>query len=175
MAEWVHKAMRPRASHVLARDIAVVDHFLCRSIFAHVSASQTSARPVDVVDEVAVGDVIHYYYRTASGLIRCFGSFRVVDPSGYALTFEPCPGHGALVRVLSNAGTRQMLHRLQRGYWPDPELDAFTGWVIERLPIDAGTPGFDQAKMFPSLTTSLWRYPDPELPRRRALGQPILM
>ena len=167
MAEWVHKGIRPRASQAVDRDLAVVHHFLCRSVFAHVPASH-SATANDLVTDVAVGDVIHYYYRTPEGNVRCMGSFRVVEATRYPEVFEPCDGHGAVARVRESAENRQMLQRLRRGYSPDPELDAFTGWVVERLPVESATPGFDQAKMFPSRTTNFWRYPDPELPRRAA-------
>ena len=165
MAEWVHKGIRPRASRALDRELAMGDHFLSRSIFAHAPASH-SARPIDLVEDVAVGDLIHYYYRTPEGQISCMGSFRVLDAGRYPEVFEPCTGHGAVARVRDTSENRAMLKRLRRGYSPDPELDAFTGWVVERLPLGSTTPGFDQARMFPSRTTSFWRYPDPELPRR---------
>ena len=167
MAEWVYKAIRARATYADAHDLAVIDHFLCRSMFAHGPASH-DARAIEAVADVAVGDVIHYYYRTPEARIRSFGSFRVVDASAFPSAFEACPGHSAAVQVLETAQNRQMLGRLRRGYWHDPRLAVFTGWALEKLPVDSGTPGFDQVKMFPSLTTSLWRYPDPGLPRARA-------
>jgi hypothetical protein len=166
MTQWVHKATRARATYADAHDLAVLDHFLCRSIFAHGPASQ-GAREIEMVADVAVDDVIHYYYRTPEGRIRCFGSFRVVGASTFPDAFEACPGHSAAVQVLETAQNRQMLGRLRRGYWHDPKLGVFTGWAVEKLPVDSGTPGFDQAKMFPSLTTNLWRYPDPRLPLTR--------
>ena len=167
MAEWVHKATRARATYADAHDLVIVDHFLCRSIFAHGPASQ-DARASEKVADVAVGDVIHYYYRTPEGRIRCLGSFRVVDATTFPSAFEACPGYGAAVHVRETEQNRQMLGRLRRGYWHDPKLAVFTGWAVEKLPVNSGTPGFNQAKMFPSLTTSLWPYPDPSLPRVQA-------
>jgi hypothetical protein len=167
MADWVHKATRARATYADAHDLAIVDHFLCRSIFAHGPASQ-DARASEMVADVAVGDVIHYYYRTPEGRVRCIGSFRVVDATIFPGAFEACSGHGAAVQVRETAQNREMLGRLRRGYWRDPQLAVFTGWAVEKLPVNSGTPGFNQAKMFPSLTTSLWRYPDPGLPPAQA-------
>jgi hypothetical protein len=166
MTEWVYKATRVRGSYADARDLAVNYHFLCRSIFAHGPASQ-SARELEMVADVALGDVIHYYYRTPEARVRCLGSFRVVHASTFSGLFEACAGRGAAVGVLDTPENRKMLGCLRRGYSPDPKLAVFTGWAVERLPIDSGTPGFDQARMFPSLTTALWRYPDPSLPRAR--------
>ena len=165
MADWVHKATRARATYADAHDLAVVDHFLCRSIFAHGPASQDAR---DMVADVAVGDVIHYYYRTPEGRVRSLGSFRVLDATTFPSAFEACAGHGAAVQVRETAENREMLGRLRRAYWRDPKLAVFTGWAVEKLPVNSGTPGFNQAKMFPSLTTSLWRYPDPSLPSAHA-------
>lgn len=167
MAEWVHKATRARVSHTLARDLAVADHFLCRSGGLR-PFSTAAARPVEVEDQISIGDVIHYYCRTESGLVRCFGSFRVMAPSSYSHAFESCGEGGALARVLRNDGTRRLIQSLQRGYHQDRARGAYTGWVIEQLSVQASTPGFDQAGMFPSLTTNLWKYPDESLPRRRS-------
>lgn len=171
MAQWVHKARPARATYADAHELATIDHFLCRSIFAYGPASQ-EARAVEMVSDVAVGDIIHYYYRTAEGRVRCFGSFRVVDASTFPTAFEACAGHGAAVQVRETKDNREMLRRLRRGYRHDPQLATFTGWAVEKLAVDSGTPGFDQARMFPSLTTSLWRYPDPSLPGARAVAGP---
>jgi hypothetical protein len=167
MAQWVYKATRVRASYADAHDLALLDHFLCKSIFAHGPASQ-GARELEMVADVVVGDIIHYYYRTPEARIRCFGSFRVVHASTFPGLFEACAERGAAVKVLNTPQNLQMLGRLRRGYSPDPKLAAFTGWAVEKLAIDSGTPGFDQAKMFPSRTTAFWRYPDPSLPLARA-------
>jgi hypothetical protein len=169
MAQWVYKAIRMRASYADAHDLAVVDHFLCKSIFAHGPASQ-SAREVEMVTAIALGDVIHHYYRTPEARIRCFGSFRVVHANKFPGQFEECAecaGRGVAVKVIDAPQNLKMLERLRRGYSPDPKLAVFTGWAVERLALDSGTPGFDQTKMFPSLTTAFWRYPDPSLPRAR--------
>jgi hypothetical protein len=69
--------------------------------------------------------------------------------------------------VLATPQNQLMLGRLRRGYSPDPKLAGFTGWIVEKLAMSAGTPGFNQAEMFPSRTTTFWRYPDPSLPRAR--------
>jgi hypothetical protein len=163
MAQWVYKATRVRATRADAHGLAVADHFLCRSAFAHGSASDGS-REVGLVGDVAIDDVIHYYFRTPEGTVQALGSFRVVDGSAFPDAFEPCVGHGALVQVRETQGNRKMLGRLKRGYSRDPKLAVFTGWALEKLPKASGTPGFDQGRMFPSLTKKLWRYPDPSLP-----------
>lgn len=167
MAQWVYKATRVRATYADAHDLAIIDHFLCKSIFAHGPASQ-GARELEMLADVAVGDVIHYYYRTPEARIRCFGSFRVAHASAFPGVFEECAGRGSTVKVLDTPQNLKMLARLRRGYSLDPKLAVFTGWAIEKLAIDTRTPGFDQAKMFPSLTTAFWRYPDESLPRVRA-------
>jgi hypothetical protein len=163
MAHWIYKATRARATYSDARALAVIDHFLCRSIFVRCALPE-GLREADRVGDVAVGDVLHYYYRTPDGNVRAFGSFRVIDAAAVPGVFDACEGYGALVRVREAPENRKMLDRLARGYGRDPKLAVFTGWALEKLPADSGTPGFDQAKMFPTRTTSLWHYPDPALP-----------
>jgi hypothetical protein len=161
MTEWVYKATQARARCSDARDLAVLDHFLCRAAFVR-CAPPESMREAGLVGDVALGDVIHYYYRTPDGNVRVLGSFRVVDGSAFPGVFDACAGRGALVQVRETPENRRMIVRLVRGYSHDPRLAAFTGWALEKL--STPTPGFDQARMFPTRTTSLWRYPDPALP-----------
>ena len=167
MAEWVYKLKRPRASYADTHELAISNHFLCMSAFTH-DVGPERVREVERVAEIAVGDVIHYYYRTPEGHVRSFGSFRVCDGSEFPDMFSPCEGHGSLVRVVDGPENRHMVRRLVRGYSHDPKLAAFTGWAIEKLPVDYRTPGFNQVGMFPTLTTNLWRYPDETLPRAKA-------
>ena len=165
MTEWVYKSRRARATYADAHNLAVVDHFLCISAFTHCGGPER-VRLVEKVAEPAIDDVIHFYYRTDLGLVRSFGSFRVCDGSAFPDVFSACPGLGSLVRVNEACENRAMLARLTRGYSHDPKLAAFTGWALDKLPVDSGTPGFNQAKMFPTLGTSLWQYPDPTLSHR---------
>jgi hypothetical protein len=167
MTEWVYKSRRARATYADAHDLAVTDHFLCFSAFAH-TLGPARVREVENVGEIAVGDLIYYYYRTPEGRVRSFGSFRVCDGSAYPSVFTPCPDHGALVRVNEAPENRRMVSRLIRGYSHDPKFAAFTGFVLEKLPAVARTPGFNQEQMFPTLTTNLWRFPDASLPRAKS-------
>lgn len=169
MAQWVYKASRAKATYADAHHLAVVDNFLCSALSAH-SLAPTGAREIEVVTHVSVGDEIHGYYRTQDGSVRCLGTFSVVDGSAFAGVFEPCAGHGAAVKVRESADNWQLLSRLRRSYWQDPTLAVFTGWAVRRLPTDFKTPGFNHARMFPSLTTWLWRYPDPALAPSRAVA-----
>jgi len=166
MREWVYKTTQARATYADTHDLAVFDHFLCRTLFKH-GRGPDDLREVAKVREVAVGDLIHYYYRTPEGNVRTFGTFRVCEPGASAGVFEPCPGHEPLVQVVETEQNRKMIARLTRGYSHDPRLHAFTGWVLEKLPRAFATPGFLQAKMFPSPITNLWHYPDAALPRAR--------
>jgi hypothetical protein len=169
MAQWVYKASRANATYADAHHLTVLDHFLCSALSARSLAPQ-GAREIGMVADVAVGDEIHGYYRTNDGSVRCLGTFSVMDGSGFAGVFGPCAGHGAAVQVRETAENWQLLARLRRSYWHDPTLAVFTGWAVERLPIEFRTPGYNQARMFPSLNTWLWRYPDPDLLRTRAVA-----
>ena len=91
MTQWVYKATRVRASYADAHDLAVTYHFLCKSIFAHGPASQ-GARELEMVSDVALGDVIHYYYRTPEARVRCLGRrvvLRVDDGRALLSTDDP--------------------------------------------------------------------------------------
>src|SRR5262245_29167212 len=96
VTEWVYKSRRPRPTYAGMHDLAVIDHFLCFSAFAHCVGAERM-RMIEKVADIAVGDVIHFYYRTQQGHVRSFGSFRVCDASAFPGVFSACPGLGALV------------------------------------------------------------------------------
>jgi hypothetical protein len=164
MTEWVYKSRRARPTYADMHCLAVENHFLCVAAFIHCVGPER-LRTAPRVADVAVDDIIHYYYRTPDGRVRSFGSFRVRDVGAYPGMFTALPDFGSLVQVNETLKNRKMLARLRRGYSNDPKLCAFTGWPLEKLPLDSGTPGFNQARMFPTLATTLWHYPDASLSR----------
>ena len=164
MAEWVYKANTTRASFDDTHDLAVFNHFLCRSAYVDGSGAD-GLRAVGVVADVKVGDLIHFYYRHANGKVSQLGTFQVADGSARPAIFAPCQGHGALCKVIESPENQKIVDRLRRGYNHDPRLEAFTGWVIDKLPNAHPTPAFDMARMFPGPQTNMWPYPDPNLPR----------
>ncbi|WP_437945507.1 hypothetical protein WME98_31960 [Sorangium sp. So ce296] len=165
MAEWVYKANTTRANFDDTHDLAVFNHFLCRSAYEGGNDADR-LRAVGVVAEVKVGDLIHFYYRRDNGKVSCLGTFRVADGSARPAIFALCEGHGALCKVIESPENQKIVDRLLRGYDRDPRLEAFTGWVIDKLPSAHPTPAFDMARMFPGPHTNMWPYPDPNLPKK---------
>lgn len=162
MAEWVYKANTTRASFDDTHDLAIINHFLCRSAYEPGSDAD-GLRAVGFVANVKVDDLIHFYYRHRTGKVSCLGTFRVADGSARPSIFAPC--HGALCKVIESPENQKIVDRLVRGYDRDPRLEAFTGWVVDKLPRAHPTPTFDMARMFPGPQINMWPYPDPNLPK----------
>lgn len=78
MAEWVYKATTTKATFGDTRDLAVVDHFLCRSAFEK-GTGTGGLRKVARAWDVDLGDFIHFFYRVGKGTVGSLGTFRVVD------------------------------------------------------------------------------------------------
>lgn len=169
MSEWVYKATETKVGFFETLHLATQKHFLCRSVV------EEDGKRADRVDELALGDIIHFYFKRKTKPASCYGSFEVVDGSVYPVHFgERIPGT-ALFKVLETPENADLIRRLtdehdrdsNKGYQRDPELDVFTGWVIRRL--DGSTPpAFDQKKLFPGPMVNLWPYPDASLPRVKA-------
>jgi hypothetical protein len=166
MPEWIYKATPTKATHDDTHDLAVFNHFLCRSAYER-ATGQEGLRLVAKVAEVAVGDTLHYYFRKENGKVVCFGSFVVESASAHPGVFAPIDGHGALVSVIESPDNDKIVQRLRRGYEHDPELKVFTGWALRRLATAHATPVYEQTKLLPGPMTNLWPYPDPELPKRK--------
>jgi hypothetical protein len=171
MKEWVYKATESKVGYFETLHLAVQRHFLCRSLVEGEGSHTDRAR------EVAIGDVIHFYYKSKSKPASPYGSFLVVDGSEYESQFGERIEGTALFKVLEAPENAEMLERLTkehdrdpaRGYVRDPVYGCFTGWAIRRLDAAQRTPpDFDQDKLFPGPVVNIWHYPDPELPRKRA-------
>ena len=173
MKQWIYKATRTKVGYEETRDLAVPKHFLCRS------AVETNGAHADRVQEIELGDIIHFFYSRA-GDVPSFGSFRVIDGAAYPVQFGDRIEGTALFKVRESEDNADLIRRLteehekdpKRGYKRDPEHGCFTGWVIERLPgTEMKPPAFDQKKLFPGPMINLWPYPDPELPRAPGKGR----
>ncbi len=158
MPQWVYKATPALASYEDTLDLAKRNNFLCRSAFGRAKDGGPGS-PAKLVAEVAVGDLIHFYFSHGNGRINTLGSFEVHTPDRYPGSFEALPDFGALVAVIESPENARFIERLGRGYEPDPKLDRFTGWPIERI-AGADTPKFEQ-QLFPSAQSGLCPYPAP--------------
>ncbi len=166
--EWVYKATEAKIGYFETRHLAMAHHILCRS------AVNENGNRADRVDEVEIGDIIHFYYKHKTKPTAAYGSFEVIDGSRYPVRFgRRIPGT-ALFEVLDTPDNAEMMQRLteehardpRKGYQPDPEARCFTGWVIKRLDGHA-TPHFNHHKLFPGPMINLWRYPDAGLGKPR--------
>jgi hypothetical protein len=169
MKEWVYKATTSKVGYHETHHLAMQKHFLCRS------AVEGNGSQADRVGEVAIGDVIHFYYVIGGGKVAAYGSFRVLDGSGYPTQFGERIENTALFKVREEPDNAAMIRLLteerdkdpKRGYARDPAQGCFTGWVIGRLDGSEMTPPpFNQQKLFPGPQVTLWHCPDPELPRQ---------
>lgn len=164
MNQWVYKATKTKIGYHETRHLAVSQHFLCRS------AMESNGSHADRVQQVELGDILHFYYSQGGGKVSSFGSFTVIDGASYPTQFGDRIEGTALFKVREDEGNATLIERLteehakdpKRGYQHDPEHDCFTGWVIERLLSSVmSPPPFDQQKLFPGAQTSLWSYLPP--------------
>lgn len=168
MREWVYKATTTKVGYHETRHLAVARHFLCRS------AMESNGSHADRVQQVELGDIIHFFYARGNGKVPSYGSFKVIDGASHPAQFGDRIDGTALFRVREDADNTDMIQLLteehakdpEKGYMRDPEHECFTGWVIKRLTsAEMKPPAFDQKKLLPGPMISLWPYPDPELPR----------
>ena len=164
MKQWVYKATRTKVGYFDTHHLALKRHFLCRS------AMESNGSHADRVQQVELGDILHFYYSQGDGRVPSFGSFRVIDGASYPTQFGDRLEGTALFKVREDDDNAAMLQRLteehvkdpKKGYRRDPDHDCFTGWVIERLPsTEMSPPAFDHKKLFPGPMTSLWPYLPP--------------
>jgi uncharacterized protein (DUF433 family) len=149
MKEWAYKATEKRRSLEDTRRLVEAYGFLARSVHKRHKTRST----VPFVREVAVGDVVHFYYRSKKQGIVKLGSFRVLQ--GGEPRFPPALEGAALVRVAEIPENDALLDFLRAspnndggtGYKKDPQLDAFTGFRVERV-VDMAQPDFE-----------VWRFP----------------
>jgi hypothetical protein len=175
MKEWVYKATESKIGYFDTLHLAVQKHFLCRSLV------DSDGSQADRVREVAIGDIIHFYYKSKSKPASPYGSFTVVDGSEYETQFGERIEGTALFKVIETPENTDMIQRLMkehdrdpaRGYVRDAVHKCFLGWVIQRIDSAQRTPpDFEQDKLFPGAVINLWPYPDPELPRKRKSAAP---
>lgn len=168
MTQWIYKATEARIGQGETHNLAMNRNFLCRAAF-ETNGKQAHA---DHVRDVAIGDVIHFYYKRRDGKVPDFGSFIVIDGAEYPKRFGERIEGTALFRVRETPENAEMVALLTeehdrdptRGYVRHPKHGCFTGWVIRKLPsTEMKPPKFIQAKLLPGPNTTLWRYPDPDL------------
>lgn len=168
MAEWVYKATRAKIGYEDTKRLALKHNFLCRSAFTRNEPSLP--RPA-LVSAVMPDDIIHFYYRLAARSVNPIGSFRVVNGGDrFPDQFSGYVAGTALVGVQETCAV--LVHLLEKdhqanpntGYERDPVLKVFAGWAVEKCD-DIKTPAFNQERLFPGSQWSLWRFPDPRLPR----------
>jgi hypothetical protein len=164
MTEWVYKATTTKATFEDTRALALADHFLCRSAFEK-GTGVDGLRQVARAWDVDIGDFIHFFYRVDKGDVGSLGTFRVVDGRKVAPHFCATTGPNALLSVDEVAAGDGFVQRLRRGYKHDRRMGAFVGWAIEPAPATIRTPAYDHASLFPAAQITLWKYPDPGLPK----------
>ena len=161
MKQWVYKATKAKVDYFDTHLLAFGRHFLCRS------AIESNGSHADLVDQVELGDVLHFYYSHGGSKVTTFGCFRTIDGASYPRRFGDRIEGTALFRVREDDALIELLTKEHtrdpsKGYQRDPEHGCFTGWVIERLPGTEMKPTpFDQKKLFPGAQTSLWPYLPP--------------
>lgn len=163
MNEWVYKATRKKVGYLDTHRLACKWRFLCWS------AMESNGSHADRVDQVELGDIVHFFYSHGGGKVACFGSFTVVDGAAYPTQFGQRIAGTALFEVREAGGDAAFLHLLTKdhaedfakGYARDRAHGCFTGWVIERLPGSVRKPPDFAQKLFPSAQTSLWPYVPP--------------
>ncbi|MCK6588298.1 MAG: hypothetical protein L6Q76_12000, partial [Polyangiaceae bacterium] len=134
MNQWVYKATESKIGYLETLHLAVQKHFLCRS------SVERNGSQADRVREVAIGDVIHFYYKRNNKPTTSYGSFLVIDGCTYKAQFGEIVEGTALFKVLETPENADLIRCLTeehqknpaRGYTRDPVFGCFTGWVIQR-------------------------------------------
>jgi uncharacterized protein (DUF433 family) len=142
LGEWLYKATTARRSFEATRDLALSHGFIVRSLHKAKPGPRGAHAKVQNVRNVQQGDILHLYYRhgrKSGGKVEPIGSFRVLGAAEDRERFAPADERGALVRVNEVEEAGALLEALRakddgKGYLPDPQLGAFTGWRVERLP-----------------------------------------
>jgi len=148
--EWVYRATRNKVDAISTMILADKRGFLCRS--ARSSAGVWAPN----VKNVAIGDVIHFYYMQAGKKPREFGAYEVVSAEAHALPQQfGAQIEGSALYEVAPGELNEYLEVL-RGYVPDPITDGYVGWAIKRV---GRAPAFD-AKLFTGMNT-LQQYDGP--------------
>jgi hypothetical protein len=158
--QWLYKANdsenevgRRRPDFEATRGFALRDGILCRSAF-----SRRTHRRVNLVWNVAVGDVLHFYHRQwdPPQKPRLIGTFRIKDPG--EARFDP---ECALI-VVADQG---LSVRLRAAYDVPPD-EPVTGWSLEPAP-EVAPPAEDEEQLQTFLLerNTLARYLNAELPQ----------
>lgn len=140
---WVYKANEKKTDFPATLMLAKKG-FLCRSAF-----NDDGARAA-LVDGVAVGDTLHFYFKDKKRGPRTIGSFEVIDAASHPKPqlFGAPVAQTALVEVVDP--TFVSLLAGLGDYQPDKTLGVFTGWLLK--PSTLATPPYDP-KMFPGMAT----------------------
>ena len=89
----------------------------------------------------------------------------MIVPKRIAIFGTESTGKTWLAERLAALAPDPLFERLERGYEPDPRLERFTGWPIERI-AGAETPKYDQ-QLFPSAQSGLCAYPAEPRPAKK--------
>ncbi len=143
MVEWVYKATDKKVDYAATMILAEKRGFICRS------AHNREGAWIGNVRDVRVGDLIHFYYKRPNADARAIGSFEVVTPASH-----PRPdlfGERLNESDLWTITAPSFVAELTKlgGYAPDPRLDVFVGWPIQRRGV---APEYRDA-MFPGMGT----------------------
>jgi uncharacterized protein (DUF433 family) len=155
MREWAYKVTAKKVSEQDTGHLAIDLGFLARSAYRRMRDGAPGGR-INNVAKVEPGDILHVYYVTGRGPAQ-MGSFRVLASAGDRFDRVWADGDAALVRVHDVEANVALLDLLRKrppvgeGYRHDPKLDAFTGWLVQRLP-DRAQPQFDDLD-FPGRNT----------------------
>lgn len=125
MAEWLYKATKSKAGPGTTRHLAVEHGFLCRSLHNKSGAKAANAQAVDF------GHILHVYYTFPDKNPERIGRFVVIRQEKHPHP-ERFGGHidGTALVIVKDPTfiTKSDPHN---GYQVDPELNVFTGWLLE--------------------------------------------
>jgi hypothetical protein len=128
MADWAFKTTGAKLDRDGTANLAFLDGFIARSRYFLIAGRMQA---VPRVADVALGDVIHLYYREKSKSFA-LGAYEVITPDAHpeAPRFGDRVEGTALFRVTDPAF---VVRRDPNGaYKFDPQLGCFTGWVVRR-------------------------------------------
>jgi hypothetical protein len=100
--------------------------FLCRS------AHNPDGRKVQNAWNVAIGDVVHFYFKELRGKPRVVGSFEIVDAKGHR--YEVSIGSQVVGAALYNIDDPTFITEVDKdgAYEPDSKLGKYTGWLLSK-------------------------------------------
>lgn len=123
---WAYKATEAKVDKVGTMALADNGGFLCRS-------RHNAGKAAPLVERVAFGDIIHFYYRVQGKPIAGIGSYTVIEKSQHSNPewFGDLIENTALYSVVDEAFVRR--RDPDGAYMPDPELRRLTGWLLKKV------------------------------------------